>query len=153
MTIPKEGFIPTVYGEGILKQKSFNDGEVEIYLDSNYCVTIYYTYKLHRRLYICCSDNKAKTNLLELPYLNRKVAVIAQLRNRDFDRYKEAMSYLNKTTKGEFYKLSPSFFWQLSILCRTGKNDNINIKKLVFQYNPNIQFEDIPKEQEEVHAR
>ena len=144
--IPKKGDFPSVYAEGVFAGKDFYNGEVEILLDSRYCTTVYYTYKLHRRLYICCVPEKQKGISTTLPRISKAVTVISQLRGRHFDRYKEGMSFLNQATKGQFYKLPPQFFWQLSILCRSGKNSNFNIKNLVRRYSPQMLFEEKQKE-------
>ena len=153
--IPKKGSIPSVYAEGVFIGKDFYKGDVEIVLDSGYCTTVYYTYKLHRRLYVCCKPGKNGEYATALPMVNQTVTVLTQLRGRHFDRYKEAMSLLNKATKGQFYKLPPQFFWQLSILCRTGKNTNFNIKNLIRRYSPGILFEEInrkDKQHKELNA-
>ncbi len=147
--IPKKDSIPSVYAEGVFLGKDFYKGDVEIILDSDYCTTVYYTYKLHRRLYVCCNPGKKGINATALPMVNQEVTILTQLRGRHFDRYKEAMSLLNKATKGQFYKLPPQFFWQLSILCRTGKNSNFNIKNLVRRYSPGILFEEISRKNQQ----
>lgn len=126
----------TFYAEGEIVNNFYDDGSTYVSLDDQYIMILYYYFKVakHRRLYICCNPLYAPGDENKFPECKKKLAVIKQLRGRSFDRFKQASNFLNKKTNGDFYRFKISFFWQLSILCETGKNNNKNILKLYYQY-------------------
>lgn len=139
--IPEENNYFKTFAEGVFVSKQIFNNQVEITLDDNYCFNLFYTFPHHSRVYICCSTNKSKINNISIYNVSKEFAIICKLEGRrSFDRYKQAMSYLNKITIGEFYKLPITFFWQLAQLCKTSKNSNDNIEMLVKRYKYDITY-------------
>lgn len=140
--IPDDNNYFKTYAEGVFIKQQLYEGQVEITLDDNYCFFLYYTFPHHSRVYICCSPEKCKMNVISIYNVNKNFAILSKLEGRrSFDRFKNAMSYLNKITKGEIYKLPTQFFWQLAQLCKTGKNSNHNLEYLVKKYKYDITYD------------
>ena len=139
--IPKNDYY-TTYAEGVfLSMDTESEDGVIINLDADYTFFLYYTFKFHRRLYIC--STKIPGNDHKFENVNEPVKILCQLRGRAFDEFKRSVNYLNKSTKGSFYHLPPMYFWQLAALCRARKNSRINLELLTKRYNPGIIFEEI----------
>lgn len=139
--IPDKDNYFSTYAEGVFLSRQFFEGQAEITLDDSYCFSLYYTFPHHARVYICCSTSKSKRYNISIYNVNKDFAVIAKLEGRrSFDRYKNAMSYLNKITCGEVLKLPPQFFWQLAYICKKGKNSNRNLEILIKRYKPTITY-------------
>lgn len=140
--IPDENNYFKTYAEGVFLHRQIFADQVEITLDDNYCFSLYYTFPHHSRVYICCSTSICEANTLEIYNVNKKFSVIAKIEGRrSFDRYKNAMDYLNKITKGEVYKLPVQFYWQLCYICQRGLNSNRNLELLCKKYKYDITYE------------
>lgn len=137
--IPSDESYFHCYAEGLFVSKLSAGEETQITLDDNYPFFLYFHFPHHRRIYICyTSPTKNKFHIFNV---NKDVNVIAIIEGaRAFDRFKNTMDYLNVVTGGEFYTLPPAFFWQLSWLCKFGKNNRMNLERLVKTYKSEITY-------------
>lgn len=126
----------TLYAEGILLSKEKLSDCFRLEFEKRNCLILYYTMKKYRRLYIVSSpelfNNKFKFSFEDV---SEPVSVIAQLRARSFDRFKQTISYLRKTTDDDVLRLPVQFFWQAATLCSLNKNSKFNIDNLVKLYD------------------
>lgn len=128
------------YAEGLFVSKLNIDDETEITLDDTYPFILYYHFPHHRRIYIC--STQTSKNKFHIYNVNKDFNIIGIIEgSRAFDRFKKAMDFLNTVTRGEVYKLPCTFFWQLSYLCKFGKNSQMNIEHLIKSYKTDITFE------------
>ena len=138
IAIPVKNGHYTLYAEGVFIRKKFLDGRSFITLDGKFVIVLYYTVYEWRHLYVCIAKELLPDYEITFNECSMSLSVIADLTGRAYDRFKRSMDYLNKATGGMFYKLPPSFFWQLAWLSRHGKNDRLNIRRLVHKYDKNI---------------
>lgn len=134
ITIPQENGNWTVYAEGVLVRRAFTDGASFVTLDDDHCITLYYTVRTWRRLYVCASPRLVPFRVHDFAESDAPLSVMADLAGRAYDRYKRSMGRLSAATGGGFYRYPPAFFWQLAFLCRFGKNDAHNLERLVRRY-------------------
>ena len=138
VTIPKDNEHYSLYAEGIFIRKTVTEQQSFITLNDDFCITLYYTVHTWRHLYVCVATRLFPDYPHTFNESDAQLSVIADLTGRAYDRFKRSMHYLNVATLGAFYRFPPSFFWQLASLCRFGKNNRLNLRLLVYQYDKTI---------------
>lgn len=121
----------TLYAEGVLLGMEFYGADYIVSLDFSYPVVLYYTFHYHRRLYIIM--RASGRDVYRCHDVSSPFSIISQLRGRSFDRFKRSLAYIVKKTSG-FHQFPPEFYFKLSFICSQGKNDMVNLNRLIEKY-------------------
>lgn len=121
----------TLYAEGVLLGMEFYGADYIVSLDFSYPVVLYYTFHYHRRVYVIMRPSGC--DVCRCSDVSSPFSIITQLRGRSFDRFKRSLSYIVKKTNG-FHKFPPEFYFKLSFICSQGKNDMVNLNRLIEKY-------------------
>lgn len=141
--IPRGEKEHTIYAEGLLTDMTVTDEYAFVTLDDNYTVFIYYRLGTFRRIYVCAREDLYPGVRHYFPEADASMCTLAIMEGRSFDRFKRSMNFLARATSKKFYRYPPSFFWQLSELCRRGRNSRLNLALLVRNYDKSIRMGDI----------
>lgn len=131
----KDGY--TLFAEGKLVANDFIKGLnlTILSFDSNYIVTLFYTYPHHRRAYVIYQDKTRLLSKTRLPNVLSPVNILYKASGRKIDNLKHCLYLLKKNSKA--YVSYPTIFYQK--LCATvelNKNiSKIDISNLMQSFN------------------
>lgn len=70
--------------------------------------------------------------------VSENMSLVAHCRGRGFDRFKRSLEYLKEASDKKVMELPPAFWWQFAYLCNKGKNDRLNLNRLLMNYNVGV---------------
>lgn len=135
--IPKESssYPFTCYAQGSFIRMEDYETEYKISFCEKSVLILFYHFDFHRRLYITLPENSlSEVENKKFWNITENRQILAELRGRNFDRFKRSVDFINDFTKGDCYNFPASFWSQITMLCEQNRHCKKNLNFLCESY-------------------
>ena len=135
--IPKEdsSYPFTCFAQGSFIRLEDEETEYRISFNEDEVLILFFHFKNHRRIYVTLKENSIeKIENKTFWNVDKSRQVLAELRGRNFDRFKMSLDFINDFTEGKCFSFPIAFWAQLVMLCQQNRHSELNLKYLCESY-------------------